>query len=191
MHPLAPPPEKSANFPLERTSEPVAPAPAPGQSSCRNATSAEALHPMCARLGVGGFGTDGPAVACSQARRVGGVEGKVVVVGGGFAGVAAARRLRGWGYEVLVLEAQNRTGGRVWSRAWPSRGQGEARDCCDVDGGSAAGKLVGVVGGEGDGGGQEVGDGAGVVDLGGMVVTGTQGNPLVSLARSYGVALRA
>ena len=90
--------------------------------------------------------------------------GKVVVVGAGFAGVAAARRLRGWGYEVVVMEAQNRTGGRVWSRPWPS-GEG-------LDAGAEAG-------------------GAGVVDLGGMVVTGTQGNPLVALARSYGVALRA
>ena len=90
--------------------------------------------------------------------------GKVVVVGAGFAGVSAARRLRGWGYEVVVMEAQNRTGGRVWSRPWPS------------------GEGLGAVAQAG---------GAGVVDLGGMVVTGTQGNPLVSLARSYGVALRA
>ena len=89
---------------------------------------------------------------------------KVVVVGAGFAGVSAARRLRGWGYDVVVMEAQNRTGGRVWSRSWPLDEQP------DASGGLGVG---------------------GVVDLGGMVVTGTEGNPLVALARSHGVALRA
>ncbi|MEA2248277.1 MAG: pseudooxynicotine oxidase, partial [Solirubrobacteraceae bacterium] len=37
-----------------------------------------------------------------------------VVVGGGFAGVTAARELKRAGYSVVVLEARDRLGGRTW-----------------------------------------------------------------------------
>src|SRR3954453_9812681 len=40
---------------------------------------------------------------------------RVVVVGAGFAGLAAADALRAGGIEVTVLEARDRVGGRVWS----------------------------------------------------------------------------
>jgi monoamine oxidase len=40
---------------------------------------------------------------------------RVVVVGAGFAGLAAADELRAGGIEVTVLEARDRVGGRVWS----------------------------------------------------------------------------
>jgi monoamine oxidase len=40
---------------------------------------------------------------------------RVLVVGGGVAGLAAARRLRAAGVEVLVLEARDRLGGRIWT----------------------------------------------------------------------------
>jgi monoamine oxidase len=43
-------------------------------------------------------------------------EADVCVVGGGFAGLAAARRLRELGREVVVLEARDRVGGRTWNR---------------------------------------------------------------------------
>ncbi len=101
-------------------------------------------------------------------------EKKIVVVGGGFAGISAARRLRGWGYQVLVLEAQNRSGGRVWTEELPLSGPG---------GGGQEGGVHSL------GGGGVRGDRV-MVDLGGMAITGTQGNPLVTLARSYRVALR-
>lgn len=39
----------------------------------------------------------------------------VVVVGAGFAGIAAARALRARGTRVLVLEARDRVGGRTWT----------------------------------------------------------------------------
>jgi monoamine oxidase len=40
---------------------------------------------------------------------------KVIVVGAGFAGLAAADELRRAGAEVVVFEARDRVGGRVWS----------------------------------------------------------------------------
>ena len=41
--------------------------------------------------------------------------GRVVVIGGGFSGLAAAYELSRAGYEVTVAEARNRVGGRVIS----------------------------------------------------------------------------
>src|SRR5260370_16980610 len=43
-------------------------------------------------------------------------ETEVCVVGAGFAGLAAARRLTAAGRDVMVLEARDRVGGRVWNR---------------------------------------------------------------------------
>ena len=40
----------------------------------------------------------------------------MVVVGGGLAGLAAARELEDRGHEALVFEARDRVGGRVWTR---------------------------------------------------------------------------
>ena len=40
----------------------------------------------------------------------------VVIVGGGFAGVTAARELRQRGVGVILLEARDRLGGRTWTR---------------------------------------------------------------------------
>lgn len=40
---------------------------------------------------------------------------RIVVIGAGIAGLAAARELRRHGHEVLVVEARDRTGGRIWT----------------------------------------------------------------------------
>jgi phytoene dehydrogenase-like protein len=42
----------------------------------------------------------------------------VVVVGGGFAGVTAARECALRGRSTLLLEARDRLGGRTWSEEW-------------------------------------------------------------------------
>jgi monoamine oxidase len=43
----------------------------------------------------------------------------VVIVGGGFAGLAAARDLREYGRRALLLEARDRLGGRTWYAPFP------------------------------------------------------------------------
>ena len=46
--------------------------------------------------------------------------GRVIVIGAGLAGLAAARDLQAAGREVVVVEARDRIGGRLWtSRLWP------------------------------------------------------------------------
>lgn len=45
---------------------------------------------------------------------------RTLVIGAGLAGLAAARELKRHGHEVLVLEARDRLGGRIWtSNKWP------------------------------------------------------------------------
>lgn len=45
---------------------------------------------------------------------------RTLVIGAGLAGLAAARELKHHGHEVLVLEARDRLGGRIWtSNKWP------------------------------------------------------------------------
>ena len=43
------------------------------------------------------------------------MDADVIVIGAGAAGLAAARSLAGRSLRVIVLEARNRIGGRVWS----------------------------------------------------------------------------
>lgn len=40
----------------------------------------------------------------------------VIIVGGGFTGITAARELTQQGVRATVLEARNRLGGRTWTR---------------------------------------------------------------------------
>lgn len=45
---------------------------------------------------------------------------RVAVIGAGFSGLAAADYLRRAGHEVIVIEARDRVGGRVWSETLPN-----------------------------------------------------------------------
>ncbi len=62
------------------------------------------------------------ASACRGARGDGDKRGsqQILVIGAGLAGLAAASELRRAGHQVIVLEARERIGGRIWtSLQWP------------------------------------------------------------------------
>jgi monoamine oxidase len=60
--------------------------------------------------------------AAAEVLASGSVEERVAVIGAGAAGAAAAERLRDYGFDVTVIEARERVGGRIDTRrtdAWP------------------------------------------------------------------------
>lgn len=69
---------------------------------------------------LGAPGVTRPALARSGRRPSGQLEADVVVIGAGFAGLAAARRIAAAGRSVLVVEARDRVGGRVVNTTLPS-----------------------------------------------------------------------
>src|SRR5208282_313176 len=75
----------------------------------------------------------GLLISCSSPPRIRSNGKRIVVIGAGFSGLACAYELLHVGYDVIVIEARNRLGGRVLSfRDWiPGR---------NVEGG---GELIG------------------------------------------------
>ncbi len=71
-------------------------------------------------LGVMLLGSSAAATASASSRTAGVGKKRCLVIGAGLAGLAAARELKRHGHEVLVLEARDRLGGRIWtSNKWP------------------------------------------------------------------------
>lgn len=79
-----------------------------------------------AGVGLGAIWSMGMPQAMAQMNRASdrrpapaGETPQVIVIGAGMAGLAAAQRLRAAGRRVLVLEARDRTGGRIFtSKGW-------------------------------------------------------------------------
>ena len=55
------------------------------------------------------------------------IDADVCVVGAGYAGLTAARRLSQGGTSVVVLEARDRVGGRIWTEQLARRHPGRSR----------------------------------------------------------------
>ncbi|GGW07020.1 monoamine oxidase [Streptomyces narbonensis] len=88
-----------------------------GRRTALKATGLAAVAASAGSLAFGGTAHAGTVEAAEDARR----DYDVIVVGAGFAGAAAARELRSRGLRVLVLEARNRVGGRVWTDSYLGR----------------------------------------------------------------------
>uniref|UniRef100_A0A914UIM0 SWIRM domain-containing protein n=2 Tax=Plectus sambesii TaxID=2011161 RepID=A0A914UIM0_9BILA len=68
------------------------------------------VHGFLERYGYINFGFIRPDSAVPKTAKQ---KRKVVILGAGAAGLAAARQLKGFGCEVVILEARNRVGGRI------------------------------------------------------------------------------
>jgi monoamine oxidase len=56
-----------------------------------------------------------PTVGCAKQSAESETRLPILVVGAGIAGLAAAQKLQGTGFKVVVLEARDRVGGRIWT----------------------------------------------------------------------------
>ncbi|MBM3621994.1 MAG: FAD-binding protein [Alphaproteobacteria bacterium] len=72
---------------------------------------------IAVRNTLGAMGLLAPATACSDVRLAQGSGSgvRVVILGAGIAGMVAAHELAKAGYDVRILEARSRPGGRIWT----------------------------------------------------------------------------
>ena len=74
--------------------------------------------------GLGRWTAAAAGISAGSMLNAKGSRGKAIVIGAGMAGISVARDLRRRGFEVVVLEARNRIGGRIWT----DRGTGVPMD---------------------------------------------------------------
>jgi lysine-specific histone demethylase 1 len=84
---------------------------------------------------------------------------RIVVIGSGMSGLAAARQLTSFGYQVIVLEGRDRVGGRCFTDFEFAKEGGEETDASTSSTTSSA------------------------VDLGASIITGLEGNPLTTVCK--------
>ncbi len=73
------------------------------------------MYGTMSALGLAPAAADTPAYVAPRAGDLQGRRKSIVIIGGGIAGLTAAYELGKAGYEVTVLEARNRPGGRNWT----------------------------------------------------------------------------
>src|SRR5689334_18476887 len=89
---------------------PLMPAPMTTRSARRSSAAMSRLYPRRRRTAAAAM-LDSRVSQAVPSRAM----HDAIVVGGGLAGVSAARELRRQGREVLLLEARDRLGGRTWT----------------------------------------------------------------------------
>jgi monoamine oxidase len=107
---------------------------------------------------------------------------RVVVLGAGMSGLACARELQHRGYEVLVVEARDRVGGRL---------KGHALHTGQNSSAAAEGSTPDAATSMDTANGNTATTGTANIDLGGALIHGIDDNPVAALTQQLGVTTKA
>jgi Flavin containing amine oxidoreductase len=104
---------------------------------------------------------------------------RVIVLGAGMSGLACARELQNRGYEVLVVEARGRVGGRLKGGSVNLANRQEPQETAEDHGGRGKHKAQQME--------QPTQQQQHLVDLGGALIHGVDDNPLSRLVQDMGI----